>query len=121
MLVQVMPPNLKAKYKRWPILRKKVALITGTEKRKITEAQIFDLTYSECEALVFKLDSSNTSSTVTKKIATAHKSCTLEKPNETSPDPLSDVKSPLEISGGPKRSTWKQTCERERIFIRVDA
>ena len=121
MLVQVMPPNLKAKYKKWPILKKKVALITVTEKRKIAEAQIVDLTYSECEALVFKLDSSNTSSIVAKKIAVAHKSCTLEKPNETSPDPPSDVKSPPETNGGPKRSTWKQTCERERIFIRVDA
>jgi hypothetical protein len=91
-----------------------------TEKRKLAEAQIFDLTYSECEALVSKLDSSNTPSTVAKKIAAAHRSCTLEKSNETTPDSPFDTKSVPETSGVLKRSTWKQTCERERIFIRVD-
>ncbi len=121
MLVQVMPPNLKAKYKKWPILRKKIALMTVKDKRKIAEGQISDLTYSECETLVAKLDGANTSSTVARKVAAAHKSCTLEKPNDTSAEAPPEGKAATENNGGHKRSTWKETCKWERIFIRVDA
>jgi len=113
MLVQIMPPNLKSKYKHWPVLKKKMALVTAKPKKKAGESQILDLTYLECASLVVKLKDETRVTAIITEINAAHKACTLEKPNEV----LSDDS--LHAAPVAQVSTWKKTSEQERVQIRV--
>ncbi|WP_158667840.1 ATP-binding protein [Bradyrhizobium guangdongense] len=104
MLVQVMPPNRKAKYKRWPEIQKKVKLIRAADKKKSVEEWIDELTYLECAALAAKLTTITSQTAIHNEVEAAHNACTLLKSNDI---------------GDGKEVPWKDTCKQERDQIRV--
>jgi SpoVK/Ycf46/Vps4 family AAA+-type ATPase len=111
MLIQIMPPNRKAKYKRWPDLRKKVQTIKAAAKKKSVEEWIDDLTYLECDTLASKLAQITTQTGIYNEAEAAHDACTLLKPN--------DVGGSGEGQEGSQPPNWKDTSRQERTQMRV--
>jgi ATP-dependent 26S proteasome regulatory subunit len=111
MLIQVMPPNLKAKLARWPDLRERLEALDGEKKQ-----------------LVAKLRQAKAAAEIEMEIETAWGNCTLNKPNDiergprddkgTSPtDPTTKVEAQKERKGD--TATWRQTSKAERQQIRL--
>jgi len=112
MLIQIMPPNRKAKYKRWPELKKKVQTVRAAKKKKDIEDWIDELTYLECDSLVSKLAEVTTQTAIYNEIDVAHKACTLLKLNDIGSGGAegNDAMQPI---------TWKDTSKQEREQMRV--
>ena len=80
MLVQVMPPNLKAKAARWPLLGE--ALDKIGEGNPMVSTQLSELTYLETQQLVARLRSEMPAAEMARKIETAWENGTLNRLNE---------------------------------------
>ena len=110
MLVQVMPPNLKAKAARWPLLGE--ALDKIGEGNPMVSTQLSELTYLETQQLVARLRSEMPAAEMARKIETAWENGTLNRLNE-----VERVAQPARGSG--RTLAWRDTCEAERSQIRL--
>ena len=107
MLIQVMPPRADEKLRHWPVLKSALEKLSNdyqTEAKSLLE----DLTYLESEQLVLKVtdifstygDTTVAEDQLIQTIRSSHQACTLSQPYE--------------------ELTWKQTCEIERKWVRID-
>jgi hypothetical protein len=122
MLIQVMPPNLKAKRVKWPILSDVLAKADDDEQRVICE-KLQNLTFTETEQLVSKLRQEMTAAQASAQIEAAWKDATLNKPNVIEGEPGQETGEAERaegyrgnVLGAPK---WKDTCVTERTHIRI--
>jgi hypothetical protein len=123
MLIQVMPPNINAKTQKWPILNEILSRFDKREKKAKSET-LRNLTFTETEQLVNKLNPKMSSAQASEQIEAAWKDATLNRPNviEAEPDHgaaerESDVDNERRFSRN--SSKWKDTCATESIHNRI--
>jgi adenylate kinase family enzyme len=102
MILPVMPPTSQAKLKKWPNLKEQLDAVEATDKTHWEELRklIADLTYSECEALVRRLENVDDTAEFTKIVTEEGEKATLsqrvqpgtgaDEPDETWRDRLAD-------------------------------
>lgn len=115
MRIQVMVPNLNAKFRRWPMLKNSYAKLSARQKNEV-KPSLSDLTYLECEQLVRKLKNTSTVQEIRDAISEASILATLNQPNEI--DHRSDSDNGNAVPAQ-EQHMWKETCKSERKQIRL--
>jgi SpoVK/Ycf46/Vps4 family AAA+-type ATPase len=101
LVVQVMPPNVQAKFKKWPAVKTKLEKLGIRITGPIYEA-IRDLTYAEYRELNQLLDGATTPDKAEEVILGLHSRCTLRQPL-----PSNDGR------------TLRDECQDQRRFNRI--
>lgn len=133
MLLQVMPPNLKAKLaadpERFPDWAATLGRCTGVlkgEELEIARQRVGDLTYLETKLLVRELANKQEPAEISAVIKANWENCTLEKPTGSNP-PFEQVPQHRSVEAAPVRGEmehvvtekWRDACKREEAEIRL--
>jgi SpoVK/Ycf46/Vps4 family AAA+-type ATPase len=109
LILPVMPPTSQEKLKRWPVLKERLDAIRAVDKTHAEELRrlIADLTYSECDALIRRLENVTDAAEFTRIVAEEGQAATLSQRVQ----PRSGADEPEE--------TWRDriTGELERVRI----
>jgi hypothetical protein len=111
LIVPVMPPTAREKFRWWPALREAfdVEKARDEESANHTRKQIEDLTFAECERLVRRLSRLPKGETFASTVQAEYEHATLSQP--VAPQPVRRSEEEAE--------TWKARLQLEREHIRL--
>jgi hypothetical protein len=118
-ILQVMPPTVDEKFRKWDVLKKLTSLGIGSKELR---TKLTPLTYSETEILVRRLGATTSAATQLKILNATYNSCTLRTASGPGPDSARDVEYALELgfaSEVNKTKTWEDICIEQRGLSRV--